>query len=417
MLAGGLLVAGSDADLLWLTAVGVVLLLIVIARVAVRAVEGLERIAVRTQESNRSVDSRLEVADRSLARVRSEGIEREKVLETRVVELTSQLKEVVELTSQLKEVTAQIGSNRRAIAQVEKGLVVERSDRILLATRLTDRHLPVRRVLLQMTVHRSGSTRFFDVMRTHPAVRVAPTMEVWRELGLTGRRYPVAFSDTADAGIPLEVEFGVGATVPTIPIAPLPGPTPEDQWCVEKAHPQFADFDSSGLADRIEGLRASGIEVLVAFGIRRPLEAMWSMIDFKARQPSWYVSLGPADIPDWILRSLIGIEEIQKLTGGPIVEYGDFPDGAIFRDLGARLAPAWGNEQVEEWIAFATEHVTPSRRTQRSESGFLGEPNAVRSPDGPDGAWSSLAATMASAEEVYARLLQRQSEAGADPLA
>ena len=55
---------------------------------------------------------------------------------------------------------------KRAEQALTTALADERSRRSLVDAHLADRGLPVRRILLLFTIHRSGSTWLFDMLRT-----------------------------------------------------------------------------------------------------------------------------------------------------------------------------------------------------------------------------------------------------------
>ena len=80
------------------------------------------------------------------------------------------------------------GERERAERALAGALAQERSGRSLVDVHLADRGLPLRRILLLFTVHRSGSTWLFDMLRTHPAIRVEPTTRAWTALGIDGWR-------------------------------------------------------------------------------------------------------------------------------------------------------------------------------------------------------------------------------------
>ncbi|MEM9748145.1 MAG: hypothetical protein AAF945_15720 [Actinomycetota bacterium] len=256
------------------------------------------------------------------------------------------------------------------------------------------------RLLLLVTIHRSGSTRLIDVIRTHPSVRLHPTAELWDRLGFEGRRYPVAFSDLPGPADLVEVDRDQVAAVPRLPTFDYAGRS-SIRWGVEKTHPQFADFDADAMVDGIRRLEGDGVGVDVVFGVRRPLDAMWSMHEFKTRQPSWYARLETAAIPSWIERSLRVIRDVQTELGGLVVDHADLPDGASLRSIASIVDPGMSSDDVTSWLSAAAGWTAPETRRQAPDSGFLGSPSEERVRNGPSGAWEGVADVITEAESHY----------------
>ena len=292
--------------------------------------------------------------------------------------------------------------------ELSQALADERSRRSLVDVHLADRKLPLRRILLLFTIHRSGSTWLFDMLRTHPAVRIEPTARVWTELGIDGWRYPGAFHDIDGAMIPLEVTPGLGAAIPAFPRALIPDirqVDDADRWALEKAHPQFVDFNANQLAARIRDLRERGVDVEVVYGVRNPLHSMWSMAEFKIRDPNWYRNLQVEEVPQFIAKSLETLAEVHALVGGTVVEYENLPNGAVMNRLCQRFDASWGDAAVKAWLAHAVSVTERSKRQQRTDSAFLGKRGRSRDPAGPERAWLTCAADIEMANETHRRLL------------
>ena len=267
----------------------------------------------------------------------------------------------------------------------------------------------MRRVLLLFTIHRSGSTWLFDLLRTHPAVRVEPTARVWTRLGMNGLRYPDAFHHADGAPVPLEVTPGVGAAIPDFPRADSLDLDEADRWAVEKAHPEFIGFSAERLAARIRGMRERGAEVEVVYCARNPLDSMWSMAEFKARNPAWRPESPVERAPEHIMRSLEALADARALIGGAVIDYEDLPDGPALSKLGQRLAPGWGETEAAAWLSHAASATERSKRRQREGTGFLGERNRNRDAAGPGGAWLACAADLDAANAAYRRLMAEES--------
>ncbi len=292
--------------------------------------------------------------------------------------------------------------------RVERIFAEERSARAAVAGHLADRGLPLRRVLLVFTIHRSGSTWLFDLLRTHPAARVETTARVWEALGLNGWRYPGAFHHAAGAVLPLEIRPGRWAEIPAFPRACISGvasPSEAERWALEKAHPEFAGFDVERLAARVLELRGKGVEVELVYGVRKPLDSMWSMAEYKARNPGWYRKVPLEEVPRFIARSLDSLAEARALMGGSVIDYESLPEGAAMRALGRRLDPAWGEAEAAAWLSHAAGATCRQGRQQRAAAGFLGERDGCRHEAGPDGAWAACGAEIAAADAAYRRLV------------
>ncbi len=256
----------------------------------------------------------------------------------------------------------------------------------------------VERLLLLVTIHRSASTTLFDIFRGHPEVFFEPTATLWQDIGLRGRRYPVDLSNGPTGELAVEVEPGVGALIPsarecnkTLSIA------------IEKAHPQFFDFDANAFAEQLEQLeRDAPYGIDLVFGIRRPLDAMWSMIEYQQRNPLWYQFLKPAAVPEFIERSIAAIETLHSRIPGRIIDYSDVTEASAelretFSLLGA--VPA-----TDADFDAAFERFTAKNRSGAQSGRFVGEGPGERDPLGPDQLWASASDTIASATQIYERL-------------
>ena len=301
----------------------------------------------------------------------------------------------------------------RAERAVAAALADERNGRSLVDVHLADRGLPIRRILLLFTIPRSGSTWLFDILRTHPAVRVEPTVRVWTALGMHGFRYPGAFHHVDGASVPLEIEPNRAAAIPAFPQATLPNVhliDEIDRWALEKAHPSFVEFDARRLASRIQDLRRDNTKVEVVYGLRNPLASMWSMAEYKARDPEWLKTLQVDEVPRFVARSLATLSDLHALVGGVVVEYENLPDGTVMGSLCQRLVSEWGEAEAKAWISHAASATDRYKRRWLPDSSFLGERNRSRDPAGPDGAWAAAAADIEAAKAAHRRIVAKSEE-------
>ncbi len=410
VLGGSLLLALAVAidRLRWLAVPAVALLAVTIVREAYKSHHRTKELTDELRATRQDLVEQIDENRRTARQLREALDEQQRAgtrrLERLELELDQKLEKTIAATE--RSVRGDLAEQVEIVRdRITSAIESERSRRSLSIARMTDPHRSVRKVLLLMTIHRSGSTRLFDIFRTHPAVRVEPTADLWRSLGLRGRRYPVAFSDLPRSWRAIEIEDGVGATIDEIDVAPL-AVDPNEWWALEKAHPEFTDFDVDRWVERIGELRSTGVEVEVVYGVRRLLDAMWSMASFKERQPTWYARVEPGAVPAWIARSLESIREMHAAVPGRIVDYRDLPGGAVIADLGRRLAPRWSDVEVAEWLGFADAATRPER-PQQSGSGFLGERAADPDPDpdGPGGIWVDVGAELTAADAAYDELM------------
>ena len=284
-----------------------------------------------------------------------------------------------------------------------RAIAAERSTRSLLLARRSA--VPaLDRVVVMMTLHRSGSTRLYDLVRSHPGVVLDPSMRTWDALDWVGRRYPAALSDRPDGRVAIEVDHGVGALVPEIGRDGQDHDGPE--WIIEKGHPQFVEFDAERFAAAIEALRAADIDVEVLYGVRDPLDAMWSMVSYQRRDPRWYAVLETAEVPEWIARSLEAMVQMKHRIDGLVVDYRSHDDPAFLYALAKRLDPNWTDTDVDRWIDDAIAALDPSGRAEGGGV-FVGEANGDRGPAGPDGVWGTSDIVLERARAAYRELTDR----------
>ena len=174
---------------------------------------------------------------------------------------------------------------------------------------------------------------------------------------------------------------------------------------MEKAHPQFAGFSANGLAARVRNLREHGVTVEVVYCVRNPIDSMWSMAEYKARNPTWLSTLPVEEIPRHVSQSIEVLAELRDLSGGSVIEYENLPDGMTMHRLGRMLAPSWSDAEARAWLSHAASVTERASRRQGPNAGFLGERDRARSPDGPDGVWAARGADVEAANAVHQRLV------------
>ncbi len=269
---------------------------------------------------------------------------------------------------------------------------------VLREARRNTRGPTVKRLLLLVTIHRSASTTLFDILRGHPDVFFEPTAKLWQDAGLRGRRYPLDLSNGPTADLAIEVEPGVGALIPL-----ASGQVRNPSIAIEKAHPQFFDFDANTFADHLEQLeRDAPYGIDLVYGIRNPVDAMWSMIEYQQRNSLWYQFLKPEAVPDFIERSLVEIEALHRRIPGPILDYSDITQAA--KPLQEAFMALGDTPVTADLFHEACEAFTAESRSKLQRGRFVGEGSGERDPGGPAGAWANASDTIENATHVYERL-------------
>lgn len=253
-----------------------------------------------------------------------------------------------------------------------------------------------RRLVLLMTVERSGSTALFDLVRSHPRVYFEPLSFIWEELGLTGRRYPTSLSDTGRYTEPVEVQPGIGALIPAI----VDSHHEDRAVAIEKGHPQFIDHDVGALRAGIERVEGRGTDVNLIIQTRNPLDAMWSIAEYKAREPTWYSNLEVTEIPEYVLSSFRSLESFATIEGSALVDHREMQELSTgFVQLVEQLGPVPG--ETTAWITSTFERL----RKQQHETRFSTPEINHRTAAGPNDLWLGSADVVGEAEAIWARLV------------
>lgn len=153
---------------------------------------------------------------------------------------------------------------------------------------------------------------------------------------------------------------------------------------IEKLHPSFYDYDVERFNDRIAATTDRfSCPVTVVAVVREPLEAMWSMVDYKQRNPRWLADLDPTAIPELIATSIEAIARVRASVCGPVLDYRDITDCSDhFVGVVARLT---GHESDAIVTALVPRWDGRDLNTAK-ERGFIGTPQSAatcRVPTGP----------------------------------
>jgi hypothetical protein len=176
-------------------------------------------------------------------------------------------------------------------------------------------------VVLLMTPERSGSTWFLDLLRCHPAALLLPAVDIFRELGVRGRRYPLHLSDSFGETLDIEAEEGVGAGIPAFTLRDV-GTRPGSRLAVEKIHPSAIRFDVPGFLSRIDEMEdATHKQIRCCYLTRDPVDSIRSFVAYKRREPGWGIDAPISSAPDLYLRSFEALVELISKRPGPVVRY------------------------------------------------------------------------------------------------
>jgi hypothetical protein len=316
--------------------------------------------------------------------------------EERLIDAAQQIEEIrTELATKSRAARNDIDTTRR---RIQREVARERSQRISgVARALTSGRRPDK-LLLIIATHRAGSTLLLDLIRSIEGVGMWPSAEWWDRLGLEGRRYPGDLSDDADGTRELEVQPGQGSLVPELRDRYASAPI-----AVEKLHPEFFGYDHAAFAARLVDMRRE-LPTEVVYLARRPLDAMWSMAEYKSRNPDWYAHLDVTQVPELIRRSLRTMLDLSETSPGVVFDYEQLipADASLAREL-APLIDAT-TEALEPMLRRAHDSLRSDSRPGNRRGVFVGRQGSPRPEEGPDGAWSELAETMAAANSLYSRI-------------
>ena len=369
-------------------------------------------LAITAQQDQAGLNDRLRSDIQSLDNASAEARERaDRVVAEieRIEARTDRLKESMLLRLDEAKTTSE-GRHRDTSRRIERE---RRSRHLATAARDSGGRWP-ERVLLQMTINRTGSTRLFDILRSHSDVYVEPLDFIWTALGLDGRRYPVGLSDPPGAAISIVSQGEIGVGIRSMR-PPMPGMAdePSGSIALEKAHPQFFDFDVAAFDASLDEIsRAHSLSVDVVYQIRPPLDIMWSMAEYKRRDPTWHGDLTVDGVPELVRAEYEALASLAQLRPGLVVDYSRISkDDEVMLELSRLVAPDSTTEERESWLetSFAS-----TERTAIQGTAFVGE-HEERTPAGPDGVWVRHEEHLAACSAIYERLvdsIEREATGG-----
>ena len=315
----------------------------------------------------------------------------------------AELREAIEhSTAATEELEAELAEFRSKTDPIDEVRRLHQLSSMSSAYRLSSHEYPERLILL-MTLERSGSTALFDLLRSHPNIYFEPLTFLWEELGMHGRRYPTNLSDSGRYAVPVEVEPGVGALVPSL-ARDLEIPTSKSSVAIEKAHPRFVGNDPERLKEGLARLENRGTNVDLILQVRRPLDVMWSIAEYKARQPGWYSRLAPSDIPEYVLSSIRSLGQFAvEIPNTTIIDHSDLVEiSPSLIELVERIGPIDG-VGTGDWIGRTLKEL----RVMQSKTSFAPVERGDRRPEGPDGIWTDASATIEQATKHWEESFRR----------
>lgn len=223
---------------------------------------------------------------------------------------------------EIEAVRIEIADLRTALDQADRRAATEASNTSLSIARLRPEPNGAHRLLVVLSPQRCGSTWLYDQLRLHPDIRVLPLATVYRDLGVSGRRYPGDLSATRSVGEDIEVSEGVGGRVPALRTTFSDPDDGRPPIALEKIHPYSVDFDAGSFiqgAHRLRDAWPSGLSFVHL--TREPLDAMRSFASYQMRSDRWHPDVPRADIPDLYIRSYAFMREVRREFGGPVISF------------------------------------------------------------------------------------------------
>lgn len=199
-------------------------------------------------------------------------------------------------------------------------------------------------------------------------------------------RYPGALA-TGQGGLGIELRQDSGASIPSFDadnaaVPEIAKSLPE--FAIEKLHSAFFDWHVSSFVRQIE-LFEERLEspVQLIYRVRDPRQVMISMWQCQQRDPAWYSTLAPEQVPDFVARSFDPLTELSRIRPGLVVDYQDQCDRPIATLIGifVWLWPATTSEQ-HAGIATSARHLTDIELSRsRVPTPFFGTESSAQTSD------------------------------------
>jgi len=238
------------------------------------------------------------------------------------------------------------------------------------------------RVLILLSVQRSGSTWLFDALRSHPAINIQKSAEIFSRLCKTGRRYP---GDLSGIGKDLfEVTTGTWEKIPDFKVKEgnnlVPPEILRNQYTIEKWHPFFFKHDFQTFLQNISELEKKAM-VKFIYLIRDPKNAIISFLNYQKRNSSWNEHISHKKLPQHMKYMYDSLLRMAIERKGIIVEYedmiNDFHANAkkIFSFLWQDYEDA-KNENIDKLIDLISKITARDKRKPESTTFFGKKPTS-----------------------------------------
>jgi tetratricopeptide (TPR) repeat protein len=239
------------------------------------------------------------------------------------------------------------------------------------------------KVLILLTIERTGSTWLSDLIRCHPAIKYWPTAVVCKDLNLPFfRRYPTDLSNTPDAREEIEISLGKWEKIPDFNILnflPIEKKyTVYETYAIEKLHPHFFEFRVFSFLDNLIKLEESGTEVKLIYVVRDPQAALTSFLNYQERNPKWHRELNGETLVQYTLKQYRAIWELCRYKDGLIVDYSEIKIDSelLLKKIYSYLWPYASSldQKIIETVSKLAHKVTDrTKRVSITNSPFLGK--------------------------------------------
>jgi len=250
------------------------------------------------------------------------------------------------------------------------------------AQRITSQQY-IDKLVLLITIPRSGSTWLMDSIRCHPNIELIKTGKICTELKFNKYwgRYPRDLSNLKNCNYCIELTDGQWATIPTYNIQKEIGEIPEKmlhgKYAIEKIHPEFFDFNPSVFEKNLSDYESKGIQVKIVYLVREPEAAITSFMNYQERNPKWYQRTKNDLLTQYMLDTYDSILKTIDYRKGLIVDYGEMITNLadVLQKIFHYLWPDLDREEMDFIIQVsqAAEKATArEKRLANANSSFLG---------------------------------------------
>jgi len=268
-----------------------------------------------------------------------------------------------------------LSNNKKYLMNIEKA-------RQLIFATMTSNTRPTK-VLILLTIERTGSTWLSDAIRCHPAVQYWPAGIICKDLKLSKfRRYPMDLSNREDATETIEVSPGKWEKIPNFS-ASLTGELDQkigetEIYAIEKFHPHFFQFKPFKFAKGLTRLENLGVEVKLIYVVRDPEAAITSFMNYQKRNQNWHKETTGKEVISYMQKKYKSILQVSRYYPGLTIDYADIKTN-LEKTLQRVYNHLWPHANLEQKNLIVTvsknaeELTSRLKRFQVTKSSFLGE--------------------------------------------